>query len=217
MAHIRKMAVVPQSMLDKLFSAQSEQQQLTSDTPMVQLSLLDQELKKVLEGNEPADVKAKHYAQVLHTYSNIRDKEVHRGNPFPPPSRPQKDVLAGLAQTYINKGKMLMDHLSQVPDLKWNDKNEIIYRDAVIPGSNIIDLVHSFAKPKTKYAPSGWKEFSKILTDTNVPKLAVGNQDLLNDATLAVDLFATPTSERSSSTPRKPKRTRRAKIPWTPY
>jgi hypothetical protein len=207
MQHVKKMAIVPQTLIERLMEAQREQQQLVSNTPVTQLSSLDQELRRVLESNVPADVKAKQYGQVLQQYSTIRAKEV---NPSIPPSQPeplppkaQQNLLAGLAKTYINKGRMLMESISENPDLKWNERNEVIYRGERIPSSNIIDLIHAYTKRQSAATPTGWKEFGRALIDNNTPRSAIGNSNLL-------DSVDQPFAELRPSTSRQPVRPHRA-------
>ena len=77
---MKKMALVPFTMVEHLMRAQREQQQLITNSPIVQLSTLDQDMKAILDSNEPADIKAKRYSQVMQTYSAIRDKEVNKHN-----------------------------------------------------------------------------------------------------------------------------------------
>ena len=175
---MKKMALVPHSMVAKMMEAQRDQQQLVTDSPLIQLSSLDQQLKEVLDSTEPSDIKAKKYGQILQTYSSIRNKAVYR--PIPPDvSEPAThNWLNGLAASYINKGRILKEHVEKNPDLQWNDKNEIFYKGNRIPGSNVVDLIHTFVK-KSKNQPTGWQEFGKALLDNNVPRTAIANDNLL--------------------------------------
>lgn len=175
---MKKMALVPHSMVEKLMNAQREQQQLVSDTPMTQLSLLDQELKQLLDNQDPADVKAKKYAQVLQTYSTIRDKEVRQPASVVNTEK-RENWLTGMANTYVNKGRLLIDHVQKNPDLQWNEKNEIFYKGNRIPGSNVIDLIHTYVKRNNKQ-PIGWREFGQALIEQNAPLTAINNEKLIN-------------------------------------
>ena len=74
MKHVKKMALVPEHLAQQMVAAQREEQQLTSNTPVVQLSSLDREIQKVLNSKQPADVKAKQYARLLQMFSTIRHK-----------------------------------------------------------------------------------------------------------------------------------------------
>ena len=79
MKHVKKMALVPANLAQQLVSAQRDEQQLTNDTPAVQLSSLDNEMRKVLFSNQPGDVKAKQYARLLQSYGTIRRKFISPG------------------------------------------------------------------------------------------------------------------------------------------
>jgi hypothetical protein len=175
---LRKMAIVPQHYVDKILSAQREEQQLTSDTPVVQLSQLDSDLKQILDSNQPSDLKAKQYAQVLHTFSNIRSQQTRPMTTQSAPLPPKTDILSGLAKPYINRGKLLLNHLEKIPDLQWNEKDEVEYQGQRVPGTNIVDLIHAFVKPTAKAEPTWWREFATALKDSNVPQTAIGNQRL---------------------------------------
>ena len=176
---MKKMALVPHSMVAQMMEAQRDQQQLVTDSPLIQLSSLDQQLKEVLESAEPSDIKAKKYGQILQTYSSIRNKEVYRPVPSALSVPATHNWLNGLAASYINKGRILKDHVEKNPDLQWNDKNEIFYKGNRIAGSNVVDLIHTFVK-KSNNQPTGWQEFGKALLDNNVPRTAIANENLLN-------------------------------------
>ena len=171
------MAVVPQNMIERLMEAQREQQQLVSDSPMIQLSNLDEQMKRIIDSAEPSDVKAKHYEQIIQTYFNIRSKD---DQPIATVQPVNPAWLTGLGKSYASKGKMLEEFVKSGSGLQWNEKNEIIYKGNRIAGSNIIDLIHTFSKPKVAKKPVGWKEFGSALIDNNVPRAAIGNEKLLN-------------------------------------
>ena len=206
---MKKMALVPHSMVDKLMHAQREEQQLVSNTPLTQLSLLDQQLKEVLESNEPSDIKAKKYAQVLQTYTNIRDNEIRIPRVEPPQIEASPEWLTGLAANYINKGRILSEHVKLNPYIKWNDKNEILYKGNLVQGSNVIDLIHAFVK-KTTAKPTGWREFGRALLDSNVPRTAIANEHVLRLLQAEVQPAAQPSTSRA-----KRPSTSRAKRPST--
>ena len=179
---MKKMAILPHSMVERLMDAQREQQQLISDSPLNELTSLDREMKRILESKEPSDIKAKQYAQILHTYTGVRSN-IHRAEqewsaPAEQQERSTPDILTGLAKTYVNKGKLLMEAVGKNSDISWNNKNELLYKGSLIRGSNIIDLIHAYAKP-TKEEPLGWREFGRALHHHNVPQVAIANKRLL--------------------------------------
>lgn len=189
---MKKMAVVPQTMVEKLMQAQRNEQQLVSDSPVVQLSHLDREMQQILQSKQPSDVKATQYAKILQTYTNIRNKLVTVPEPTPqdepqsttPQHVPEEvlekhpQVFRSLADRYVNKGKIIYENAMKNPAFEWNDKEELIYKGKRIPGSSLTDLIHAFARP-TKDQPIGWRVFGQALIDSNVPKTVIVNKKLL--------------------------------------
>ena len=221
MQHVKKMALVPQMMVDRMMEAQREQQQLTSNTPIVQLSLLDKELKSILESAMPSDIKAKEYGKVLQHYSTLRSKEIF--TPLSVVDVPVKpDLLTGLAPTYINKGKMLVQSIANNPDLQWNDKNEIIYKGRHIAGSNLVDLIHTYAKPKSSQKPVGWRLFGRALIDNNTPRIALANTELVNKIDEPLTPHRPEPTKLKRLDPGAPLRTTKPRVvkeqpPWRKY
>lgn len=181
MEHVRKMAVVPQAMIQGLLQAHRDERQLIEDSPIPHLSSLDQQLKSILENNRmPADIKAKEYNQVLQRYSSMRRNQFRKSTE--PAPEEQQDLLQGLPIAFMAKAKMLIKNVTSNPDLEWNEKNEILYKGRIITGSKLVDLIHTFAKPGKQKAegPPGWREFGQALLDSNVPRTYIANQHLLN-------------------------------------
>lgn len=74
---MKKMALVPASMVRQLMEAESKQKQLVSDTALPHLISLEEHLREILESKEPDDVKLKLYQQILQTYAKVRDNEIN--------------------------------------------------------------------------------------------------------------------------------------------
>lgn len=223
---MKKMAVVPQSFVQQFMEAQRNQQQLVSNSPINQLSALDDEMKAILESDLESDVKAKRYNQVLQTYTGIRTKEtgVPQTQVTELPKTLPDNVLTGLAKRYVNKGRLLMDSVTNNPDLAINDKNELVYKGEKVEGSNIVDLVHAFSKP-TKDEPIGWREFGQALYNNNVPQTAITNKQLFrkaqympnnDDVELIADVPQQPSTSRLKGTASRPltKRVAKTKPLW---
>jgi hypothetical protein len=216
MENVKKMALVPQAMIDKLLEAQRDQQQLVNDSPIQQLSLLDGQLKTVLDGKLPADIKSKEYARILQQYSTIRNKEVRPRQYIPDIT---DNLLVGLPNQWKKKAQAVLQSVMKNEDLGLNDKNEIIYKGDRVPGSNITDLVHTFVTP-SKRKPAGWKEFGQALVESNVPRTFISNENLLKEVDKPEEPVASnplvPLSPKTKRTPRS-KRTRKPKAAWSPY
>ena len=193
------MALIPHALVDRFFEKQREQEQLVSDAPTVHLSALDTHLREVLANKMlPDDQKAKLYGQILDRYNSVRDQHLgHSPVPVandPPPLSPNVNVCANLHSRYTNKARGLFDHLKQLPGMRWNEKNEMIYNDRVIPGSNLIDLVHTYVKPGRRGAakPAGWHEFGQALLTNNVPRTLITNKHLWEEVEAPVPASPSP-------------------------
>ena len=228
MQSVRKMGIVPQELVEKFLQAQRSEQQLISDSPLQQLSTLDQRLKIILESNLPPDIKAKEYAQIFRQYSTIREKEVGVSQPVAVQEAhgdALSDMITDLPKAYMQQGKLLSKNVEKNPDLQWNHQNEIIYKGDRVAGSNMYDLLYSYSKPgkQDSAKPIGWKEFGTALLEHNVPRTAIVNKQLLEEATtpqqFQVPNIVTPKTKRKAAAAGTPKAKRKAvpKIPWTPY
>ena len=108
---MKKMALIPHNLVDQLMNAQRQQQQLVSNSPIVQLSQLDQELKNALDSNEPSDIKVKNYQQILHRYSTIRNKELANYQPLQNQIQPLQNQI----QQLQNVLQPLQNQLANIP------------------------------------------------------------------------------------------------------
>ena len=177
MEHSRKVALVPQHLLSSLLA----QQQLN---PAVQrLSYLDNGMQNMLENsNLPPDVKHKQYGQMMHRYQTLRDQELNKTFPIklnevPPTSTiPSGDIIDSLPRNYRNKAKLLLAHIRKTPNLQVDDFGQVAINGQPIEGSNITDLIFDYVKPtRRSQGPAGWRQFGKMLKQTNVPREAIVN------------------------------------------
>ena len=199
MQHAKKMALIPHSFVDQLIQKQQQQEQLISNTPIVELSALDKQLQQVLNDTTlPSDKKAVLYASILNRYNAIRNNVIQPAAqqqrmeiPDVEQPLPNVDVTMGLSKQYVKRANALKQHLDQIPELQWDNKNQLVHHGTVIQGSNIIDLIHAFVKPASKDKPSGWKELRQIIMDNNVPQSFVTNKRLLSDSS-DTEMYDTP-------------------------
>ena len=74
---------------------------------------------------------------------------------------------------------MVLEHLKKHPDvIKWNKNGQILFKDAVIPDSNIVDLISSVVTNKklTSVPVMTQSVFLKALSDTNIPETWIKNK-----------------------------------------
>ncbi len=86
---------------------------------------------------------------------------------------------------------MLLNLIKSDPDhFKWQKSGELVVDRTAVLASNITDLVHYATRErKTAKSPAGFKEFKKLLDETNVP------QEALNQS----QPFATPPPKLGTS------------------
>ena len=89
----------------------------------------------------------------------------------------EKVIVGTLPKTLQNKGQMLLDYLKDATDLRWNDRGELISGGDTIKGSNVSDLIHETIRTrKLGDEPIGWKTYSNVLKQSNVPSDLILNK-----------------------------------------
>ena len=75
-----------------------------------------------------------------------------------------------------SKGSLLLHYLENSENIQWKENGEVVYKQKVIPNSNIITLItHAIQNNKSK--PVGMKSFYKILAKANIPSKLILNRD----------------------------------------
>lgn len=181
MDYAKKMVVVPQELLSRVSGSQAASQ---SDSTID--GDLDSEMRRILEDKSTSDSdKWKLYQQVLRRYLHVA---AARREPFNLPIVEEKtpvnvvdstmeDIVQSLPQAYHTETRALLRTLSRRPDLiKWDGDYTVHTNNQRIPGSNIIDIVHSIVRArKTANLPPGWEQVMNVLKDMNVPIAYVSN------------------------------------------
>ena len=127
------------------------------------LSKLDQDVTLILSSDLPDDEKAKRYIQAMQSFKYfdpIKSKKVD----------PKDQLLQSLPVKIQPQAKQLLEKIQ--PYISWSDSGELVYKDSVIPYSNIVDLLTSVLQ-QTNYKdpdPEGWPQFAESLTRAKVPK-----------------------------------------------
>lgn len=150
-------------------------------SPLLQkLGRLDQEMKHILESTDlDEQTKANQYSQVLGRYL---DTKAQYEKPLPIPiveqtaTKPGKVVnLDSIPSVYRKKASSIVQHITDDPEIDWNERNELIVDGQTIKNSNIIDLVDDLARPSTKREPRGVEEFTQALRRSNIPDSFIAN------------------------------------------
>ena len=213
------MAILPQSLVASLMN-----QQLLGNQGTAYLGELDGQMKNIMDDkNIPADIKAKHYGQVLNRFLHMRENELkdasgvqfseptQRSQAHPAQAQPAAPVEADLLNTITaknkNKAKILLDHVQNNPDLGWNAQHQLVYKGDVVPNSNLRDLLNQYSRPgnRNEIGFAGWREFGRALAEHNTPRTAVVNRKLLDKAieeeNEEQEVFVSPTGGSNSSPP----------------
>ncbi|GFS84343.1 uncharacterized protein TNCV_4605581 [Trichonephila clavipes] len=159
------------------------------------LSELDQRMKNILHNKDlTEEEKTILYLQVLQKYTHFSSENRRESEPVPNEAslsenqeteslkenlkesvvKTEKEVFEDeifriVPARYKEKAKNIFQFLKLQESFSWNSDGEIIYKNTVIPGSNIAFLVNDFLRNR-KSAPEGRYVFLRALNDVNLPK-----------------------------------------------
>ena len=174
MEYTRKMALIPESMLNKTTSSDALQ-----PTAVKKTIQLDDEIKQILENPGLNDYdKVRLYTDALNQfrfhknqvvqppYVRIKREEPSRVLPEPPERTDKDEILATVPKTLTSKAVALIDKLEKIPNLDWNEKGVVNIDGRDIGGSNIIDLVNDLLRKRKRFNPTGWQFFRRPYRNT---------------------------------------------------
>ena len=120
----------------------------------------------------------------------------------------------------------------------WSERGELVYKQATVPNSNIIELVNDVLRQKSSDRAVGWREFASglgsasvkisrdLITNNDSWKIIEGRSSSTDDVVNLSSIFqettparrsaATRQSRELTSTKRKPKRQQRYGT-WVEY
>ncbi|GFY35308.1 uncharacterized protein TNCV_796631 [Trichonephila clavipes] len=159
------------------------------------LSELDQRMKNILHNKDlTEEEKTILYLQILQKYTHFSNENRRESEPVPNEAslsenqeteslkenlkesvvKTEKEVFEDeifriVPARYKEKAKNIFQFLKLQESFSWNSDGEIIYKNTVIPGSNIAFLVNDFLRNR-KSAPEGRYVFLRALNDVNLPK-----------------------------------------------
>lgn len=156
------------------------------------LSNLDQQMKVVLDRTD-LDERSKlfEYNQILSRYLETKDKI---NQPIPIPivdssnteqglanvSRTNREIpLSSFPKKFRGKAELLLDFVKTNPHIDWNERNELVVNNKVVPNTNIIDLLDDLSRPTTRRDPRGIQDFVNTLRNANVPETFIANRHRL--------------------------------------
>ena len=162
------------------------------------LSKLDDSIREILNSELSDDIKVKNYMQTLRRY-----------RAFDTENKPQeklsdKEILKFVPFNSKHKATRILAYLQRDPDLRFSDEGELIYRQDVIRGTNVAELLGDLYQRNSSF-PSGWEEIAKSLKRQNVDKELIVNKDVLR--------YIYPPKARREATPAR----KTTPIAWEPY
>ena len=174
MAHMRKMALVDPRLLETL---------RTPIQPPIDTNLrdLDSEMTSILDktGIDVSE-KVRLYNQALLRYNDMAKMSTTKPTPVvvvkeketPPTTYIMGEVVTTLPKALQEKGRQLVSRLKTT---QWNDRGELLHEGVVVPGSNVVDLVHDLLRKRKTSDPIGWQQFGSQMRAANIPMELVGN------------------------------------------
>ncbi len=231
------MALVEPRLLDAL---QLQQQQQVLQYPALKaLSSLDRDLQHVLNQQHlTTDEKVKQYNQVLQRYATYEDQQqmaarapikmqmVGSSEPSSSPTTSildaeamdsiEQEVLSSVPKTMKKKAQMLVKRIKNSPTMRWTDKGELVYKDQIVPNTNVVDLVNDALRRRKRIQPEGWQTFARALKETNVPQDLIGHQERWE--WMQQSAREIPQQQPPPRQQRKKKRVASTRLPrWAPY
>ena len=86
------------------------------------------------------------------------------------------EVLNQLPSKLRGSADRIMRALSKHPDiLRWNDRGNIIFKNQLVPSSNITDLLSDVLVKRKNFHPQGQNSFLHALKEMNIPESLITN------------------------------------------
>ncbi len=87
-------------------------------------------------------------------------------------------IVRGIPKTMRARAIALLERLKARPDvISWDDMGQVKIEGVLIPKSNISDLVSGAMRSRKYFDPVGSQEFFNVLSNINVPKDLVRNEE----------------------------------------
>lgn len=192
MQYAKKMTLVEPKLLESLTHPRSPPNPI-----LASMSVLDTEMRQVLDSNSGVSDKVQAYNQILQRY--LLQQAKHADPPMAVRVRPstsdenkesrdtivkedkfdpvESDVLDTIPKPFLKKAHLLMRRLRNNTKVQWNEKGEIILNGNNIQGSNLADLVNDVLRNRKNMAsPLGWQAFASHLQEMNIPQELIGNK-----------------------------------------
>ena len=159
MAHVRKMALVDPRLLETL---------RTPIQPPIDTNLrdLDSEMTSILD-KTGIDVskKVRLYNQALLRYNDMA--KMYATKPTP--------VVVVKEKETPTTTDIMGEVVTTLPKALKEKGRQLLHEGMVVPGSNVVDLVHDLLRKRKTSDPIGWQQFGSQMSAANIPVELVGN------------------------------------------
>ena len=190
------------------------------------MDTLDKKMQTIKDREDlAADERLKLYDQSFTRYLNVYDDYRPRPVAVAPETVKQDlfddEILESVPKTMKAKAQLLLKKMKSSPDISWNEKGELKYKEETVQGSNMVGLVNDVLRKRKYFNPRGWETFGEALRETNVPQYLIGYDDRWRYITQTKRTPRSRKRQESPSptrydTPEIPKSTRR-KQKWLKY
>ena len=211
MDYAKKMALVDPRMLESVPS-----QPLSTNPIGNIMRRLDEEMRSILDRGDLSDrEKVVLYNQVLMRYNLFSNKSSQQPVRVTIDKAPVKEdeevketraepgveneIIDSVPKSLKPKARRLLDKIKGT--VSWNDRGEMVYKNVLVPGSNIVDLVNDALRKRKSFQPVGWKTFARGLKDVNAPMDLVGNPERWSYIQTTTSSVAGGASKETTPTP----------------
>ena len=86
-------------------------------------------------------------------------------------------IVRGIPKTMKTRAQALLARLKEREDvITWDDMGQVLLNGALIPKSNISDLISDAMRSRKHFNPVGVRKFYNVLNEINIPKDLVRNE-----------------------------------------
>ena len=86
-------------------------------------------------------------------------------------------IVRGIPKNMKTRAQALLTHLKEREDaITWDDMGQVLLNGALIPKSNISDLISDAMRSRKHFNPVGVQKFYNVLNEINIPKDLVRNE-----------------------------------------
>jgi hypothetical protein len=151
---------------------------------------LDAEMHKIMSDKAEASEKWKKYDQALQKYLffvNEQRKPLELSLPDVPSATPTQDntfntalrqkLVGILPGSFKTRGGQLFDLLEAEKNITWDQGGLVTIDGALVPQSNIVDLVSDAVRTRKTAQALSWGKFASLLKQLRVPIDLIGNEE----------------------------------------